>query len=51
MFRLASIAAGVWRRGLDVNASDPCAATSEFRDRYRQLAERAWELAMWSRRV
>ena len=45
MFRLASIAAGVWRRGLDGNASDPRAATSEFRDRYRQLAERAWVLA------
>jgi aminoglycoside phosphotransferase (APT) family kinase protein len=45
MFRLASIAAGVWRRGLDGNAADPRAATSEFRDRYRELATRAWELA------
>ena len=43
MFRLASICAGVWRRGLEGNASDPRAAT--FRDRYRGLAERAWELA------
>jgi len=45
MFRLASIAAGVWRRGLDGNASDPRAATSEFGDRYRELATRAWALA------
>lgn len=44
MFRLASIAAGVWRRGLDGNASDPRAAL-EFRDRYRELATRAWALA------
>jgi aminoglycoside phosphotransferase (APT) family kinase protein len=45
MFRLASICAGVWRRGLDGNASDPRAATSEYRDRYHELAERAWALA------
>ncbi len=43
MFRLASIAAGVYRRGLDGNASDSRAAT--FRDRYRDLAELAWALA------
>lgn len=45
MFRLASIGAGVWRRGLDGNASDARAGTSEYRDRYRALAERAWALA------
>ncbi|MGB5111418.1 MAG: phosphotransferase family protein [Mycobacterium sp.] len=45
MFRLASIAAGVWRRGLDGNASDARAGTDLFRDRYRGLAERAWALA------
>ncbi len=45
MFRLASITAGVWRRGLDGNAADARAATSEFRDRYRALAEMAWTLA------
>jgi aminoglycoside phosphotransferase (APT) family kinase protein len=45
LFRLASIVAGVWRRGLDGNAADARAGTDEFRDRYRQLAERGWELA------
>ncbi|MGK2855472.1 MAG: hypothetical protein ACSLE3_15425, partial [Microbacteriaceae bacterium] len=45
MFRLASIVAGVWRRGLDGNASDSRAGTDLFRDRYRGLAERAWALA------
>ena len=45
MFRLASIAAGVWRRGLEGNASDPRAAVSEFRGRYRELAQRAWAMA------
>jgi aminoglycoside phosphotransferase (APT) family kinase protein len=45
MFRLASIAAGVWRRGVDGNAADARAATSEYRDRYRELARSAWELA------
>jgi aminoglycoside phosphotransferase (APT) family kinase protein len=40
MFRLASIAAGVYRRGLDGNAADSRAAT--FRDRYRALAQMAW---------
>lgn len=45
MFRLASIVAGVWRRGLDGNAADARAGTDVFRDRYRALAERAWELA------
>ena len=44
MFRLASIVAGVYRRGLDGNAADARAGTSEFRDRYRGLAEMAWEL-------
>ncbi|HEY7050976.1 MAG TPA: phosphotransferase [Mycobacterium sp.] len=43
MFRLASITAGVYRRGLDGNAADARAAT--FRDRYRGLAETGWELA------
>jgi aminoglycoside phosphotransferase (APT) family kinase protein len=45
MFRLASIVAGVWRRGMDGNASDARAGTGLFRDRYRNLARRAWELA------
>lgn len=45
MFRLAAIVAGVWRRGLDGNASDSRAGTDLFRDRYRNLARRAWELA------
>jgi hypothetical protein len=45
MFRLASITAGVWRRGLDGNAADSRAGTSEFRDRYRGLAQMAWALA------
>lgn len=42
MFRLASIVAGVWRRALDGNASDPRAIG--YRDRYRDMAERAWEI-------
>jgi aminoglycoside phosphotransferase (APT) family kinase protein len=45
MFRLASITAGVWRRGLDGNAADSRAATTEFRDRYRALAQMGWTLA------
>jgi aminoglycoside phosphotransferase (APT) family kinase protein len=45
MFRLASIGAGVYRRGLDGNASDARAGTSEFRNRYRLLAEQAMALA------
>lgn len=45
MFRLASIVAGVWRRGLDGTAADPRAATAEYRDRYRGMAELAWALA------
>lgn len=45
MFRLASIAAGVWRRGLDGNAADSRAGTNLFRDRYRALAEAGWALA------
>jgi aminoglycoside phosphotransferase (APT) family kinase protein len=43
MFRLASIVAGVWRRALDGNAADPRAI--DYRDRYRDMAERAWALA------
>lgn len=43
MFRLASIVAGVWRRALDGNATDPRAIG--YRDRYRGMAERAWALA------
>lgn len=43
MFRLASIAAGVYRRGIDGNAADSRAAT--FRERYRELAQMAWTLA------
>jgi aminoglycoside phosphotransferase (APT) family kinase protein len=42
MFRLASIIAGVWRRALDGNAADPRAIG--YRDRYRDMAGRAWEL-------
>ncbi len=45
MFRLASITAGVWRRGLDGNAADARAGTTEFRDRYRALAQLGWSLA------
>jgi aminoglycoside phosphotransferase (APT) family kinase protein len=43
MFRLASILAGVYRRGLDGNAADSRAVT--YRDRYRDMADRAWEIA------
>ncbi|SRX93632.1 aminoglycoside phosphotransferase [Rhodospirillum centenum SW] [Mycobacterium shimoidei] len=43
MFRLASITAGVYRRGLDGNAADSRAAS--FRERYRVLAQTAWALA------
>ncbi|MGH3633562.1 phosphotransferase family protein [Mycobacterium sp.] len=43
MFRLASIAAGVYRRGLDGNAADSRAAS--YRDHYRGLAQTAWTLA------
>jgi aminoglycoside phosphotransferase (APT) family kinase protein len=43
MFRLASILAGVYRRGLDGNAADARAIT--YRDRYRDMAERAWGIA------
>ncbi|MGF2951279.1 phosphotransferase [Mycobacterium sp. THU-M116] len=45
LFRLASITAGVWRRGLDGNAADSRAGTTEVRDRYRGLAQTAWALA------
>jgi aminoglycoside phosphotransferase (APT) family kinase protein len=43
MFRLASIVAGVWRRALDGNASDPRAIG--YRERYRAIAEGAWAIA------
>ena len=43
MFRLASIIAGVWRRALDGNASDPRAIG--YRERYRGMAEVAWAIA------
>lgn len=48
MFRLASIVAGVYRRGLDGNAADARAGSAEFRERYRGLADMAWELAQQS---
>jgi hypothetical protein len=44
MFRLASITAGVWRRGVEGNAADARAGTTEYRDRYREMAEAAWAL-------
>ncbi|MGH7042639.1 MAG: phosphotransferase family protein, partial [Acetobacteraceae bacterium] len=43
MFRLASIVAGVYRRGVDGNAADTRALT--YREHYRDLAERAWQIA------
>lgn len=43
MFRLASIVAGVWRRALDGNASDPRAIG--YRERYRGMADGAWSIA------
>ena len=43
MFRLASIVAGVWRRKLDGNASDPHAVG--YRERYRGMAESAWAIS------
>jgi aminoglycoside phosphotransferase (APT) family kinase protein len=45
MFRLASITAGVWRRGVEGNAADSRAGTAEYRERYRDMAKAAWELA------
>jgi aminoglycoside phosphotransferase (APT) family kinase protein len=45
LFRLASITAGVYRRGLDGNASDARAGGAEFRERYRALAELGHDLA------
>ncbi len=45
LFRLASITAGVYRRGLDGNAADARAGSSDFRDRYRALAELGFSLA------
>ncbi|MCV7400862.1 phosphotransferase [Mycobacterium fragae] len=43
LFRLASIVAGVWRRGVEGNAADTRA--TEFRERYRELAQAGWDLA------
>lgn len=43
MFRLASIAAGVYRRGLDGNAAD--ARALQWGERTKSIAERAWEIA------
>ncbi|MCV7228798.1 phosphotransferase family protein [Mycolicibacterium komossense] len=45
LFRLASITAGVYRRGLDGNAADARAGSAVFRDRYRALAELGFTLA------
>jgi aminoglycoside phosphotransferase (APT) family kinase protein len=45
MFRLASITAGVWRRGVEGNAADARAGTTEYRERYRVMADAAWTLA------
>src|SRR6201993_394402 len=45
MFRLASIPAGVWGRGVEGNAADSRAGTDEYRERYRVMAQTAWELA------
>jgi aminoglycoside phosphotransferase (APT) family kinase protein len=45
MFRLASITAGVWRRGVEGNAADARASTTEYRERYRSMADAAWALA------
>lgn len=42
MFRLSAILAGVMRRGLDGNASDPTAV--ERGRTYRQMAECAWDI-------
>jgi aminoglycoside phosphotransferase (APT) family kinase protein len=42
LFRLAAIVQGVYKRGLDGNASSPEAVT--FGAQCRQLAEAAWEL-------
>ena len=43
LFRWAAIAAGVYRRGLDGNASDTRALT--IGTKFRALAEAAWTLA------
>jgi aminoglycoside phosphotransferase (APT) family kinase protein len=43
MFRLAAIAAGVYRRALDGNAAD--AGALERGRQYREIAARAWEIA------
>ena len=44
LFRWAAIIAGVYRRALDGNASDP-SAVSTAGERFRRLARRAWEIA------
>ena len=41
----APVPAGVWRRGVEGNAADSRAGTDEYRERYRGMAETAWELA------
>lgn len=45
MFRLASIAAGVWRRGVEGNAADSRAVGDLYRIRCAMLADGAYELA------
>jgi aminoglycoside phosphotransferase (APT) family kinase protein len=44
MFRWAAIVAGVYRRGLDGNASDPN-AVAVAGEKFRRLARRGWEIA------
>ena len=46
MFRLASISQGVYKRGLDGNASSERAKT--MGDACRHLADKAWEIAQSS---
>jgi aminoglycoside phosphotransferase (APT) family kinase protein len=43
MFRLAAIAAGVYRRALDGNAAD--ARAFERSHIFKEIAERAWQFA------
>jgi aminoglycoside phosphotransferase (APT) family kinase protein len=44
LFRWAAIVAGVYRRALDGNASDPNAVATAG-ERFRRLARRGWEIA------
>jgi aminoglycoside phosphotransferase (APT) family kinase protein len=44
LFRWAAIVAGVYRRGLDGNASDPN-AVAVAGEKFRRLARRGWEIA------